>query len=363
MNFPWKQQKIVRRGPTADYSHLREPLPKPPTGKIWKEQKDTREWRLVNCSVDEQKVLAMRVVENIPSDIHDNNEEWEVLSEKQLSQNSAPSLIAKVGSVRSLASMEQHLTSDCTPCSLPCKIQRTTSSSTIDSCDNALGPSGKGVLGVDYVEHVVLPTDTLQGICLAYKVNVTRLRQANSFSGNSLLLAPKKLVIPLSKQALRSGCIRVQDTDAKEYKLHAFLAEYPDLGTSEARAYLELADWVLEDASQSAREDCEWEKDLDTNSLKAGEIRITSSKGYLNAKGAGIRNGPIFVPEDDVPDDLESHKVALPQITPPDSIPAIASKTTKAHDIYLAQQGQGEFGVEMKLLTKPLLPNDGLVAL
>ena len=68
--------------------------------------------------------------------------------------------------------------------------------------------------------------------------NSTRLRQANHFSGNSLLLAPKKLVIPLSKKALRSGFIRVQDTATKEYKLHAFLAELPDLGITEAKAYV-----------------------------------------------------------------------------------------------------------------------------
>ncbi|MEM7286796.1 MAG: hypothetical protein AAF480_10635, partial [Actinomycetota bacterium] len=63
-------------------------------------------------------------------------------------------------------------------------------------------------------------------------------KQANHFSGSSLLLAPKRLVIPLSKKALRSGYIRVQDTDAKEYKMHAFLAELTDLGLAEAKAYV-----------------------------------------------------------------------------------------------------------------------------
>jgi LysM repeat protein len=243
MNFPWKQQKIITRGPVANYSHLRQPLPNPPKGKVWTEDKETREWKLVNCSVEEPELVMDRIVENIPTDAQNNiYEEWEILSDRQLSQNSAPLMVAKAGSVRSLSSMEhgEHNSSNAA-ISLPFKIQRTTSNSTIDSCDNALGPSGKGILGVDYVEHVVLPSDTLQGICLAYKVNVTRLRQANCFSGNSISLAPKKLVIPLSKQALRSGCIRVQDTDAKEYKLHAFLAEFPDLSIMEAKAYVASA--------------------------------------------------------------------------------------------------------------------------
>eukprot|EP00539_Tryblionella_compressa_P021242 CAMPEP_0178892622 /NCGR_PEP_ID=MMETSP0747-20121128/19583_1 /TAXON_ID=913974 /ORGANISM="Nitzschia punctata, Strain CCMP561" /LENGTH=198 /DNA_ID=CAMNT_0020562571 /DNA_START=31 /DNA_END=623 /DNA_ORIENTATION=+ len=163
------------------------------------------------------------------------------------------------------------------------QIQRTNSSSTLDSQDNAIGPSGKGVLGVDYVEHVVLPTDTLQGICIAYKVSATHLRRANHFSG-TLHSAPKKLLIPLSKQALRTGFIRVQDTDTKEYKLHYFQAEFPDINAAEAKAYLELADWDLHEALQSAKEDREWETDNEVGdiddeaqvkkSLKSGQIGI-----------------------------------------------------------------------------------------
>lgn len=159
-------------------------------------------------------------------------EDWEFLSDRVSATSTR-----RTGSVRSLDDQQSHNNnSTTTTLSVPFKIQRTASSSTIDSSDGALGPSGKGVLGVDYVEHVILPTDTLQGICLEYKISTTKLRQANHFSGHSLLLAPKKLVIPISKTALRSGFIRVQDTASKEYKLHAFLAEFPDIGVAEAKA-------------------------------------------------------------------------------------------------------------------------------
>lgn len=175
------------------------------------------------------------------------------------------------GSVRSLSSMENHNNDNLsnlleggvgldTNHNVPYKIQRTTSSSTIDSSEpqsSYIGPLGKGILGVDYLEHVILPTDTLQGICIAYKISSTQLKLANHFSGNSLLLAPSKLVIPISKQALRSGYIRIQDTDQKEYKIHALLAEFPDFSMIEAKAYLELADWQLKDAIRSAKEDHE----------------------------------------------------------------------------------------------------------
>ena len=276
--FPWKMQKIFKLPTTAE--RPRDTLPAPPEGMEWVQDEETKEWRLVKatafkepelvteekapprqecCPVTPERPLMVDqlpprcspgVVDVLPSRVGGGSdraeEDWEFLSDR-LSSNSngcAGGVIVHrsekaCGSIRSITSMEEtggQSNGSHTTLSVPFKIQRTLSSSTIDSADGALGPSGKGVLGVDYVEHVIVPTDTLQGICLAYKISSTRLRQANHFSGNSLLLAPKKLVIPLSKKALRSGYIRVQDTDAKEYKLHAFLAEFPDLSMTEAKA-------------------------------------------------------------------------------------------------------------------------------
>lgn len=192
-------------------------------------------------------VCAAPVVE-VPEHViepkqHAYENDWELLSERASTSSFGGSaskggvFITHVGSVRSINSIdhETHTSSKAT-LSVPFKIQRTASSSTIDSQDNALGPSGKGVLGVDYVEHIILPTDTLQGICIAYKVSASNLRRANHFTGHSLHSAPKKLLIPLSKQALRAGFIRIQDTDTKEYKLHYFQAEYPDMSPTEAKA-------------------------------------------------------------------------------------------------------------------------------
>lgn len=275
--FPWKIQKIFQL-PVATV-RVRDSLPAPPEGMEWVQNDMTKEWRLIkaleNMEAKEPDLIAEErkppvpvpvtpdiananakatydlliprfgVVDRLPLNFEKSgkDDDWELLSDRHSSSsNQTPGVVLHRtgGSIRSLTSMEEHgflNQNDCiNTISLPFKIQRTASSSTIDSSDNALGPSGKGVLGVDYVEHVVLPTDTLQGICLTYKINSTRLRQANHFSGNSLLLAPKKLVVPLSKKALRSGFIRVQDTDAKEYKLHAILAECPDLSMTEAKA-------------------------------------------------------------------------------------------------------------------------------
>lgn len=50
----------------------------------------------------------------------------------------------------------------------------------------------------EYIEHIVLPTDTIQGICLAYKVSAMRLKKENGFSGNNLQLGPKILRVPVN---------------------------------------------------------------------------------------------------------------------------------------------------------------------
>lgn len=183
-------------------------------------------------------------IENMPTGGDESNipgmDDWEMLSDRTSLRGTSQSsinddgmaFVTRNGSIRSTSS---HHGSD-SLLSGGYKMQRTPSTSTIDSNDFHLGPSGKGILGVDYVEHVILPTDTFQGICLAYKITASKLRRANHFSGESLTLAPKRLIIPISKKAIQQGYLRVQDTDSREYKLHAIQAEFPSFGLAEARA-------------------------------------------------------------------------------------------------------------------------------
>ena len=119
MNFPWNQQTIVTRGPVVDYSNLREPLPKPPTGKVWKHDKETREWQLVPSSTEEPELVMDQIVENIPTDARERDEEWEMLSDKQLSQTSAAFIVPRAGSIRSLSSIE-HEHGSSTGRAVPC---------------------------------------------------------------------------------------------------------------------------------------------------------------------------------------------------------------------------------------------------
>jgi len=206
-------------------------------------------------------------------------------------------------------------------------------------------------MGVDYEEHIVLPTDTLQGICLAYRIHATRLRQVNRFSGNSLLLAPKRLIIPISKKALKNGTIRVQDRDSPEFKIHFFHSEFPRLGITGAKAYLELADWNLEDAITSAKEDGEWEQKEQVKD-SSGQIHMSFDvkngiESQFHTRGAGM------APRTD-----KTTRQAAPPVPPKASfnLPVVndegfmASKTVKPEEMYKVAHQHDSFGVEMQTL-------------
>ena len=99
---------------------------------------------------------------------------------------------------------------------------------------------------VELIEHIVLPSDTIQGICIQYKISATKLRQVNIFSGSSLKLAPKRLLIPVPISKLKlnssfhssdsSSSIRMQDRTTKVYKVHKLICECPTLTTREIEA-------------------------------------------------------------------------------------------------------------------------------
>jgi len=303
-----------------------------------------------------------------PNHFCDND--WEILSADEKRSNCSGVVVTgpRAGSVRSITSLDQDSSLQ-TTLSVPFKIQRTNSSSTIDSQDNALGPSGKGILGVDYVEHIVLPTDTIQGMCIAYKVSASQLRRANHFSG-TLHSAPKKLLIPLSKQALRTGFIRVQDTDTKEYKLHYFQAEFPDVSAVEAKVYLELADWELKEAVKARKEDQEWETgrdgEFDTDdqikTLKSGQIGIkVGFNGKIptfNLTGTGHSSSIKLAKktkkaeiDDNSESFLKEELLEEEQVVVHKRPPAIASKSVRAEDLYNSAYQHDSYGFELKDLS------------
>ena len=209
--LPWKRQEIDQsRGPAGSYEALREALGDPPGGYEW-ECKD-REWKLVPVQRKEQEF---------------------VISADPLTD----------------------------PLADPTK------------------PDSKAALPItspnsSYAIHTVLPSDTLAGICLRYKISAIKLRQVNRFSGSNLHLAPSHLVIPLAEGVIPP----VQDTSSREYKLQMMLVRVPSLTLPERKAYLDMNDWDLEAALKNAHEDVAWEKRHEHKGLPLFLPRRSSSR-------------------------------------------------------------------------------------
>ena len=246
--LPWKLQKIDQhRGPPGNYDCIVQgtPLPTPPIGSEWRRDKETCEWsvfalprktdgggHISSSFVGDDAIARKKDIGELPS--HD---------------------FAVKSTVKSTA-----------------------------------------VEGVEYVMHTVLPADTFSGLCLRYALTPVQLRRANCFSGSNLKLAPSTLVIPLGKDGLNGGRIRLQDRDSEEFKLHAFLSDFPRLRNGEARAYLLMSSWNIEKAKDAARDDIKWEEKSDTVRPKikeAGSVSSWSKEEKMimpNKKAAGPCN-------------------------------------------------------------------------
>jgi len=126
--------------------------------------------------------------------------------------------------------------------------------------------------------------------------------------------------------------------------------------------YLELGDWDLKEALQSAREDKEWEQDIDTCALKSGEIRITMNmKGGVPVgfatQGAGL-SGNKEKKEEEAKAVKELPRIASKCSDSDDlvnvSAPSRREKRYTRNLTHLTQAASehGNFGVELKPIRK-----------
>jgi hypothetical protein len=112
-------------------------------------------------------------------------------------------------------------------------------------------------------------------------------------------------------------------------------------------SYLELADWELHDALQSAKEDREWETEEVIDDFKGGQIgvKLNFSGGKPFLKLRGIGRGSIKKKDvTPAPNKPEESKVPLESTTKPkktkqkavihSKLPSIATKSVYAEDLY-----------------------------
>lgn len=219
--FPWKLQKIQQPSNgvagTCRYADLKKPLPDPPKGQTWVQDENSREWRLIP-------------VATATADDDDAGGDGLVAAVAQPSGDGAiADATTDYAAVAAVAVAE---------------------TSPIDPKDKA----GDGTIRY----HRTLPTDTFQGICLRYKITPTELRRANNMTlATNLRLAPEVLVIPSND---RNTQLKNTGEKTKEEKIASVLSGVSrrvrgKLSYSEVRAYLEIADWDVEDAVRDVNED------------------------------------------------------------------------------------------------------------
>ena len=116
------------------------------------------------------------------------------------------------------------------------------------------------------------------------------------------------------------------------------------------RSYLELSDWELKDALQSAKEDREWEKEEShEEGLKAGQIGVrinfSGGKPLMNLKGIGkstkeaLRKQMKKVSRDDGSESPKSNG-SNSKVKIYSAPPAIASKSVLAEDLFNVSSSQ-----------------------
>eukprot|EP00579_Thalassiosira_antarctica_P013763 CAMPEP_0201946100 /NCGR_PEP_ID=MMETSP0903-20130614/54246_1 /ASSEMBLY_ACC=CAM_ASM_000552 /TAXON_ID=420261 /ORGANISM="Thalassiosira antarctica, Strain CCMP982" /LENGTH=279 /DNA_ID=CAMNT_0048489193 /DNA_START=639 /DNA_END=1478 /DNA_ORIENTATION=- len=251
--YPWKLQKIQQpkngRTGTCRYADLSKPLPKPPKDQTWVQDESSREWKLIPVAT----VTA--------------NDDVAVAVARPPNTNADGTVVAGDDDVCAAAVVAVAVEP-----ATAIHQNKTTTAAT----------------GIQY--HQVLPTDTFQGICLRYKVTPTELRRANKITmGTNLKLAPAKLVIPTSD---KNQLYAPAGPLTKEQKIASLLSKVSRIGCfqnslalsySEARAYLELADWDVDCAVGDVNEYF-GSKEEQITDLLSKVSRIASKLSYSEAR-------------------------------------------------------------------------------
>jgi hypothetical protein len=108
-----------------------------------------------------------------------------------------------------------------------------------------------------FTEHLVVESDTFAGICIKYRLTPTELRRANCFSGSNLNLAPIPLRIPIKSTAHEKvvKAIQVSPLPTETIMVLQMVKACRGMSRSEAKCYLDLNGWNLQDARKNAVED------------------------------------------------------------------------------------------------------------
>ena len=104
-----------------------------------------------------------------------------------------------------------------------------------------------------WIDHLVMPGDTLRGICLKYRCSAVELRRYNNFSGDAFR-SRKSLRIKVSRKHVDSGDVLVQDKSLVEVKIQELKSRI-DEPSEECMYYLRENDYDVGKAFKAWEED------------------------------------------------------------------------------------------------------------
>lgn len=139
------------------------------------------------------------------------------------------------------------------------------------------------------IEHYVMPSDTIQGICLKYKVSAIDLRRVNLFSGNNIKYF-KTLKIPIAAGVQ----FQIQEDDP-EMKIRRF-CDITNEGPVEARLYLEDHEWNVNKAVAQWETDENWHLTAVQQAVSIDNCVVPAAVVYVNENSS---RPPEYVPTPD----------------------------------------------------------------
>lgn len=141
------------------------------------------------------------------------------------------------------------------------------------------------------IEHYVMPSDTIQGICLKYKVSAVDLRRVNMFSGNNIKFF-KTLKIPIAAGAQ----FQLQEDDP-EIMVRRF-CDMTKESPIEARLYLEEHGWNLSKAFSEWEKDENWHLTAVQQAISVDNCVVPAAVVYVNESVSSSKQ-PEYIPTPD----------------------------------------------------------------
>mmetsp|Transcript_35902 Transcript_35902/g.83225 ORF Transcript_35902/g.83225 Transcript_35902/m.83225 type:complete len:305 (-) Transcript_35902:79-993(-) len=120
----------------------------------------------------------------------------------------------------------------------------------------------------EFIYHVVMPEDTLVGICMRYRVNKRLLQRHNAFVDDFSFRCCEKIKIPTA--ALKDG-VHVQSHDEEAVKVQR-MKNATKLPTIEAKLYLDDHEWNVDAAIVAFQADNAWEEAVSAPPMATREM-------------------------------------------------------------------------------------------